>query len=179
MQIKPGFAMRKIAGSNIVVPVGAASSDFNGMITLNDTGAFLWNCFLQPTTEAQVVEALMHEYEVERQRAAAAAGERFAGGMRNCERQVATPKIILFVFKGMWVCRRQRAGIMRCGLAPRRCIFNTAPSHREGVFSAKKCQKREKRGDLLTLIPFSCTVISTGVSYLALYHNKHARFTGT
>ena len=71
MQIKPGFAMRKIAGSNIVVPVGAASSDFNGMITLNDTGAFLWNCFLQPTTEAQVVEALMHEYEVERQRAAA------------------------------------------------------------------------------------------------------------
>ena len=70
MQIKPGFAMRKIAGSNIVVPVGAASSDFNGMITLNDTGAFLWNCFLQPTTEAQVVEALMHEYEVERQRAA-------------------------------------------------------------------------------------------------------------
>ena len=40
MQIKPGFAMRKIAGSNIVVPVGAAASDFNGMITLNDTGAF-------------------------------------------------------------------------------------------------------------------------------------------
>lgn len=71
MQIKLGFAMRKIAGSNIVVPVGAASSDFNGMITLNDTGAFLWNCFLQPTTEAQVVEALMNEYEVERQRAAA------------------------------------------------------------------------------------------------------------
>ena len=48
MQIKPGFAMRKIAGSNIVVPVGAASSDFNGMITLNDTGAFLWNCFCSP-----------------------------------------------------------------------------------------------------------------------------------
>ena len=60
MQIKPGFAMRKIAGSNIVVPVGAASSDFNGMITLNDTGAFLWNCFLQPTTEAQVVDCLLY-----------------------------------------------------------------------------------------------------------------------
>nr|DAU74651.1 MAG TPA: hypothetical protein [Caudoviricetes sp.] len=27
--------------------------------------------------------------------------------MRNCGRQVATPKINLFVFKGMWVCRRQ------------------------------------------------------------------------
>ncbi len=71
MQIKPGFAMRNIAGSNIVVPVGAAATEFNGMITLNDTGAFLWNCFLQPATEEQVVEALMNEYEVDRQRASA------------------------------------------------------------------------------------------------------------
>lgn len=99
--------------------------------------------------------------------------------MRNCERQVAMPKIILFVFKGMWVYRRQTRRDDALRACPRRCIFNTTPSHREGVFSAKKCQKREKRGDLLTLIPFSCTVISTDVSYLALYHNKHARFAGT
>ena len=66
MQIKPGFAMRKIAGSNIVVPVGAASSDFNGMITLNDTGAFLWNCFLQPTPVAPLVEELKKENEEEK-----------------------------------------------------------------------------------------------------------------
>ena len=42
MKIKEGFVLRTIAGSNIVVPVGAASIDFNGMITLNDSGAFLW-----------------------------------------------------------------------------------------------------------------------------------------
>lgn len=82
MQIKPGFAMRNIAGSNIVVPVGSAASEFNGMITLNDTGAFLWNCFLQPTTIAQVVDALTEEYEVDGQRAKEDV-ERFAQLLRD------------------------------------------------------------------------------------------------
>lgn len=52
--------------------------------------------------------------------------------MRNCERQVATPKIILFVFKGMWAC-------------PRRYIFNTTPSHREGAFFCKNMSKTGKK----------------------------------
>ena len=41
MKVKDGFVLRAIAGSNIVVPVGAATAQFNGMITLNDSGAFL------------------------------------------------------------------------------------------------------------------------------------------
>lgn len=40
MKIKKGFTIRNIAGSNIVVPVGNAEKIFNGMITLNDSGAF-------------------------------------------------------------------------------------------------------------------------------------------
>ena len=32
MKIKNGFAKRKIADSKIVVPVGRATNDFNGMI---------------------------------------------------------------------------------------------------------------------------------------------------
>ena len=44
MKIKNGFAKRKIADSNIVVPVGRATNDFNGMITLNDSGSFFWDC---------------------------------------------------------------------------------------------------------------------------------------
>ena len=35
MKVKDGFVLRAIAGSNIVVPVGAATAQFNGMITLN------------------------------------------------------------------------------------------------------------------------------------------------
>ena len=70
-------------------------------------------------------------------------------------------------------------GLCGAGLPPAAVFLTLHLPTGKVLFSAKKCQKREKRGDLLTLIPFSCTVISTGVSYLALYHNKHARFTGT
>ena len=42
MKIKKGFALRNIAGCEIVVPVGTASDSFNGMITLNDSAAFFW-----------------------------------------------------------------------------------------------------------------------------------------
>mgnify|MGYP007095657831 FL=1 len=44
MKIKNGFAKREIAGSYIVVPVGKEASEFNGMITLNESGSFFWDC---------------------------------------------------------------------------------------------------------------------------------------
>ena len=49
MKIKSGFAKRNIAGSEIVVPVGENASRFNGMITLNETGSFFWDCLSQET----------------------------------------------------------------------------------------------------------------------------------
>ena len=42
MKIKDGFMLRKVGGQNVVVAVGKASRDFNGIIRLNDTGRFLW-----------------------------------------------------------------------------------------------------------------------------------------
>lgn len=66
MKIKKGFVVRKVAGENIVVPVGGMSKPFHGMIKLNDTGNFLWNFFLKDHTEREAVEALLSEYEVDR-----------------------------------------------------------------------------------------------------------------
>ena len=42
MKIKEGFILREVAGNYIVVAVGSAVKQFNGVITLNETGAFLW-----------------------------------------------------------------------------------------------------------------------------------------
>ena len=44
MKIKKGFVKRNIAGSEIVVTVGKTAAEFNGMITLNESGAFFWDC---------------------------------------------------------------------------------------------------------------------------------------
>lgn len=63
MKIKKGFTMRNIAGSNIVVPVGRAGEIFNGMITLNDSGAFFWELLSKETTIDKMVEDVLKEYE--------------------------------------------------------------------------------------------------------------------
>ncbi|MGN1420324.1 MAG: PqqD family protein [Eubacterium sp.] len=69
MRIKKGFAKREIAGSNIVVPVGKNSLEFNGMITLNDSGSFFWDCLLEDTTVDEMVEKVTAEYDVDADRA--------------------------------------------------------------------------------------------------------------
>ena len=42
MKIKEDYLLRKVAECYVVVPVGKATVDFNGMMNLNETGAFLW-----------------------------------------------------------------------------------------------------------------------------------------
>lgn len=56
--------MRKIAGSDIVVPVGENISDFNGIISLNDSAAFLWRKLMEGSEIGQLTESLMKEYEI-------------------------------------------------------------------------------------------------------------------
>ena len=65
MKVKEGFVLRSVAGSNVVVPVGAASVDFNGMITLNDSGAFLWRELEKGADVDSLTAALLREYEVD------------------------------------------------------------------------------------------------------------------
>lgn len=65
MKIKKGFAKREIAGTHIVVPVGAGTGVFNGMITLNDTGSFIWDALQKDTNPEEIAKSLTEEYEVD------------------------------------------------------------------------------------------------------------------
>ena len=65
MKIKDGFAKREIAGTNIVVPVGDRNKDFNGMITLNESGAFFWDCFTKDITIDEAVKKVTDEYDID------------------------------------------------------------------------------------------------------------------
>lgn len=71
MKIKKGFIIRKVGDENIVVPVGVASKNFHGMVKLNESGAFLWKFFTENHTEEEAVDALLAEYDVQRELAAA------------------------------------------------------------------------------------------------------------
>lgn len=71
MQLKEGFILKEIAGSWVVVPVGDNLVDFQMMMTLNETGAFLWNQLKEGKSEEELVDALLAEYCVEHETAAA------------------------------------------------------------------------------------------------------------
>ncbi len=63
--------LREVAGYYVVVPVGEGALDFNGVINLNESGAFLWKTMEKDVTEADMVSALLGEYEVDEERAKA------------------------------------------------------------------------------------------------------------
>ena len=67
MKIKDGFILRVVAGTNLVAAVGERSKEYNRMIKLNDTGAFLWKLMERECTVAQLVDGLTREYNVTRE----------------------------------------------------------------------------------------------------------------
>jgi len=65
MKIKEGFVLREVAGSYLVVAVGKAVKSFNGIINLNETGAFLWKQLEKGCDLNGLKMALLSEYDVE------------------------------------------------------------------------------------------------------------------
>ena len=65
MKIKEGFIKKNVGGADIVVAVGEASVNFNAMITLNTTGAFIWELLEEEKTEDELVAALIEKYDID------------------------------------------------------------------------------------------------------------------
>lgn len=65
MKIKQGFKLLSVAGEHMVVPLGMQTVDFQAMITLNDTGAFLWKELQDECTAEELVVKLQECYEVD------------------------------------------------------------------------------------------------------------------
>ena len=66
MKIKNGFVLRKIADTYIVVAIGEEAKKANVMVTLNETGGFLWEKLSEGATEEQLVDALLENYDVDK-----------------------------------------------------------------------------------------------------------------
>ena len=65
MKIKDGYLVRDIAGAHVVVPAGEQAAEFNGLMTLNETAAFIWNILAKGADEDEVVDALLGEYDID------------------------------------------------------------------------------------------------------------------
>ena len=64
MKIKEGFIIKKLGIGYIVVTVGDASKDFNGVIRLNESGAFLWQSIQDGAdSREKLIQAMLDRYE--------------------------------------------------------------------------------------------------------------------
>ena len=84
MIIKKDLIKREIAGDTILVPVGKTVFDSNGLFALNELGAFIWEILPRVESEEEICEAVLAEYDVSRQEAAADIAE-FMENLRKLE----------------------------------------------------------------------------------------------
>lgn len=70
IRAKEGFILRRLGQEYMVVPIGEAGRDFNGMIRMNETGAFYWQELEQGITKEALVDKMLERFEdLDRERA--------------------------------------------------------------------------------------------------------------
>ncbi|MBQ7420007.1 MAG: PqqD family protein [Prevotella sp.] len=71
MRQKKGFTLREVCGETVIVAEGLEVVNFNKLLSLNESAAFLWKqaSALGDFTADQLVEKLCEEYDVSREQA--------------------------------------------------------------------------------------------------------------
>ncbi|MDF2906414.1 MAG: hypothetical protein K0R34_1735 [Herbinix sp.] len=64
MKIRDGFILRKMAGSDYLIPTGNNIAYFNGIISLNQTALFLWKHLQAGMDERVIMEEFVKEYDI-------------------------------------------------------------------------------------------------------------------
>ena len=70
MKIKKDYVLKKIGYELIIVPINNEAIRFNGIITVNKTGAFLFNILQESDISfEELIEKVMDHYDVDEGRA--------------------------------------------------------------------------------------------------------------
>ena len=69
MKRSADFLLREVADTQVLVPIGTAAVSFPGMVTLNGTGAYIWELLEQEQSLQTLAEALMDRYAVDQETA--------------------------------------------------------------------------------------------------------------
>ena len=69
MKFKKEFMLREIVGETILIPMGDSNNHFNGIITINELGKFIWENLESSKNEEDLLHKILEEYEVEEKEA--------------------------------------------------------------------------------------------------------------
>ena len=71
MKIRPGYILREVMDVFVIIGVGSEAYTPNEIMSLNETGAFLWRILEDGADREKLVASLLSEYDVDEQTAAA------------------------------------------------------------------------------------------------------------
>ncbi len=71
MKRKADFMMQNVGGENLLVPLGAQVMNLNGLITLNDTAAYVWELLAEEHSLDELAVAVADHFDVDLERARA------------------------------------------------------------------------------------------------------------
>ena len=64
MKLKENLVLREVAGIWVVLPLAEKVLDFNGMVSLNETGVELWHLLENGLTREEMAASLANTYDV-------------------------------------------------------------------------------------------------------------------
>lgn len=66
MRIKKGFVLREVAGNKVISGEGIEQIDFNKLLTLNNSAAYLWENICNIDFDAEIMgELLTKKYDID------------------------------------------------------------------------------------------------------------------
>ena len=84
MKTSNEFIMREIAGEYVLVPIGKRALTVQGLVTMNEVGALIWEMMEKESDIDQIVSGILDEYEVDEQTARKDVLD-FIGFLKDCQ----------------------------------------------------------------------------------------------
>lgn len=69
MKIKDGLMLCRVGNEYVVLANSNADMQIRGLTTVNETGAFIWDLLQEDRDEASVIDAVLCEFETDRETA--------------------------------------------------------------------------------------------------------------
>ena len=69
MKVRKDFVLRETAGEYMIIPTGRTVQSFDGLITVNEVGADLWNMLQSEVTFDDLLKGILETYDVDEETA--------------------------------------------------------------------------------------------------------------
>lgn len=69
MKVRKDFVLRETAGDYMIIPTGRTVQSFDGLITVNEVGADLWNMLQSEVTFDDLLRGILTLYDVDEETA--------------------------------------------------------------------------------------------------------------